>query len=258
MIKTAKKHNVSTDLPNPGEELKALMPIWYHVGATQGRASENTPTNRCLRRNHKVQTVAACLKIAKRRTTVPEHRQTKDCGCRECTRDRRELQCKAPFKCIRAARKAIERLNDKWKPEENREKDGLSLTRRRKDANTIAVSTGDDVLFNPSTTEEAPLSSAFRVFCKNAQPGETAMRRRPAGRQVPRESTTVFTDGSCTNNGCENAKAGAGAWFGENDERNTSSRVPGSNQSNQTGEVFAAIIAAAKTPPFAPLKIVTD
>ena len=48
----------------------------------------------------------------------------------------------------------------------------------------------------------------------------------------------VYTDGSCINNGKENAIAGIGIYFGENDVRNVSQRVIG-KQSNNTGELGA-------------------
>jgi ribonuclease HI len=50
----------------------------------------------------------------------------------------------------------------------------------------------------------------------------------------------VYTDGSCVNNGSENAIAGIGIYFGENDQRNVSKRVI-DKQSNNTAELQAII-----------------
>ena len=50
----------------------------------------------------------------------------------------------------------------------------------------------------------------------------------------------MFTDGACSNNGNENAKAGIGVYFGENDIRNVSERIDGS-QSNNIAELRAII-----------------
>lgn len=50
----------------------------------------------------------------------------------------------------------------------------------------------------------------------------------------------VYTDGACINNGKENAIAGFGIYFGENDIRNVSKRVEG-KQSNNTAELTAII-----------------
>lgn len=48
----------------------------------------------------------------------------------------------------------------------------------------------------------------------------------------------VYTDGSCTNNGKENAMAGIGIYFGKDDTRNVSKRVLG-KQTNNTAELGA-------------------
>lgn len=50
----------------------------------------------------------------------------------------------------------------------------------------------------------------------------------------------VYTDGSCINNGKENAMAGIGIYFGDDDPRNVSRRVVG-KQSNNTAELGALI-----------------
>jgi ribonuclease HI len=50
----------------------------------------------------------------------------------------------------------------------------------------------------------------------------------------------VYTDGACSNNGRENASAGIGIYFGENDARNVSQRIIG-KQSNNTAELSAII-----------------
>ena len=56
------------------------------------------------------------------------------------------------------------------------------------------------------------------------------------------ECIRVFTDGSCSNNGRTNAKAGFGVYFGENDPRNVSKLVPSeSRQTNNVGEIMAII-----------------
>lgn len=50
----------------------------------------------------------------------------------------------------------------------------------------------------------------------------------------------VYTDGACIHNGRENAKAGIGIYFGENDSRNVSERIDG-KQTNNTAELKAII-----------------
>ncbi len=50
----------------------------------------------------------------------------------------------------------------------------------------------------------------------------------------------VYTDGACSNNGRENAKAGIGIFFGINDERNLSRKLDG-KQTNNVAELQAII-----------------
>ena len=50
----------------------------------------------------------------------------------------------------------------------------------------------------------------------------------------------VYTDGACSNNGRENAKAGIGIFFGINDKRNLSRKLDG-KQTNNVAELQAII-----------------
>ncbi len=50
----------------------------------------------------------------------------------------------------------------------------------------------------------------------------------------------VYTDGACSHNGSENAKAGYGIYFSENDSRNLSKKVKG-KQTNNVAELSAII-----------------
>ena len=68
----------------------------------------------------------------------------------------------------------------------------------------------------------------------------------------------VYTDGSCLNNGETNAQAGGGIWYGENDPRNTSFRVPIPEQSNQTGELYAILHAIKSAPTDQAISVMTD
>ncbi|KAJ7192870.1 ribonuclease H-like domain-containing protein, partial [Mycena pura] len=52
----------------------------------------------------------------------------------------------------------------------------------------------------------------------------------------------VYVDGSCFNNGRENASAGAGVYWGPNHPWNVALRVP-DNQTNNRGEVYAVLSA---------------
>jgi len=60
------------------------------------------------------------------------------------------------------------------------------------------------------------------------------------GNKETKDHIKVFTDGSCINNGSENAKAGYGVYFGQNDIRNVSERFKG-NQTSNMAELKAII-----------------
>ena len=66
----------------------------------------------------------------------------------------------------------------------------------------------------------------------------------------------VYVDGACTRNGKQGARAGSGVYFGSEDPRNSSFKVPG-KQTNQRAEVWA-IIQALDLCPDRPLRIYTD
>ena len=68
----------------------------------------------------------------------------------------------------------------------------------------------------------------------------------------------VYTDGTCMNNGKQNARCGSGIWFDNDSPRNLALRILGDTQSNQVGEIAAVIAAVAATAPYQPLKIVTN
>jgi ribonuclease HI len=52
--------------------------------------------------------------------------------------------------------------------------------------------------------------------------------------------------------------AGSGIWYGDNNPRNKSARVPHKSQSNQTGELYAVLLAIKDERPTTNLKIITD
>ena len=84
----------------------------------------------------------------------------------------------------------------------------------------------------------------------------TALRRK--NDENPQPELTAFTDGSCINNGRQGARSGAGVWVADNHPINQSIRVPGPEQSNQTGELAAILAALQSVPQTTKLTIVTD
>ncbi|KAI0355196.1 RnaseH-domain-containing protein [Trametes cingulata] len=186
------------------------------------------------------------------------HKPHASCPCYECDADRRVRCCDNPHRCATAAHRAISKLHVKWNPLRQSNLDGLTLTKSRKRKNAAARVDNGRILFDPSVTQDVPVSSVFRVFTSpDREPTRAALRpKRPF--QVAEEAVEVFTDGSCHNNGWADAAAGSGIWFGPGDARNEGARVPANAQSNQAAEVYAASLAGMKVPPFAPLHIVSD
>ena len=259
MIRTAHKYGLRLDVLNPAEELKEIMPIWYHVGNGEGRSTANSPASKCLRERHNVRSVVDALQIAStNRSRDPNHKARATCTCTACSTDRQRLSCENPHRCAEAAAKLIQKLKPLWKPESNRLPDGLTLTRRRKDRNEAARNVGERVTFNPSLTERAPLTEGFRIFTEQSEDRAGPTRRGPRRYGLIGTDVEVHTDGSCDGNGRPSAKAGSGVWFGHSDPRNIAERVPGESQSNQAAEVYAVILAAKAVEPFTPLHIVTD
>ncbi|KAF9495482.1 ribonuclease H-like protein, partial [Pleurotus eryngii] len=52
---------------------------------------------------------------------------------------------------------------------------------------------------------------------------------------------TVYTDGSCSQNGAEGTSAGSGIWYAHDDSRNKSIRCTGSTRTNQVAELIAVV-----------------
>ncbi|KAI0667435.1 hypothetical protein C8Q78DRAFT_930355, partial [Trametes maxima] len=259
MIMTAKKYGVCCETRNPGLEIRNELPVWHHLQEKAGRSTANSEASICLRERHGVTTVIQCLRIAQRlENGENNHRKNNKCKCYECDRDRRTMGCLNPHRCVIAARKMIAKIKMKWNPEGRANDDGLTLTRRRKEANKRAEENKGRIIFDPSMKQEGPIANALRVFVKDRDKLQTAALRPRKSYGVEGEEVEVFTDGSCVKNGLDGASAGSGIWFGDGDARNASERVPYETQTNQVAEIHAITMAGEKVPPFAPLHIVSD
>ncbi|KAH9859091.1 hypothetical protein C2E23DRAFT_910558, partial [Lenzites betulinus] len=258
MIRTAKKYGVIVDVPNPAENLKKQLPIWYHFGLLEGRSTANSKTGKCLRNKHNVRTVADCVAMIAKAKNTHDHVDKIGCNCDLCNEMAAVDGCEHPPWCTRAAERLVGKLRAKWRPTEHPTNDGLSLTPSRKHGNREARGEKGALLFNPSASYGASLGDAIRVFAKDAERESPPARRKTKPYQIDGEAIEVYTDGSCIQNGEENASAGAGVYFGHGDCRNAAERVPGEKQSNQAGEVYAVALAADRTPIFTQMTIITD
>jgi ribonuclease HI len=93
------------------------------------------------------------------------------------------------------------------------------------------------ITFDKSVTTTGTLAEIFRIFTEG-EVLNTPPDLRPDDTFALQE--IVATDGSCFNNGHDDAVAGAGIYFVEDDPRNQAIRLPPTlEQSNQTAEMTA-------------------
>ena len=268
MIKTTKKYNATFAPINISRKLRERLPAWRHLG--EEKTIPRNQQAKCLAKNHNSAKVKDLLRITERLRDDHDRGQHKPdytCRCEDCTTDR-EKGCENPQRCALEAKKRIQKITPKLHPMRPQNLDDLTSSRPTNNGtdrtDTIIEDSSDDenpgVIFNPSVTIKSDLTDCFRIFVDpNKVMNEPAMRQPPPrGIIIPEEVITVYTDGSCMNNGKENAKCGSGVWFGEGSEHNCAIRVPGPEQSNQIGEIAAVITALEKVPNYAPLIIKSD
>ena len=268
MIKTARKYKATFAPINLSRRLKENLPTWNHIGIEK-QAPRDQQT-RCLVRNHKSIRIKDLLNITERLQegyTRGPHRPDYTCQCEDCTIDSIN-GCENPQRCAIEAQKRIQKVVAKLHPLGSPNLDNLTSSRPTLGTNTGIGTTEEEsnedenpgIIFNPSVTVKSDLTDCFRIFVDpNRITNEPAKRQPPPrGIVIPDEEIVVYTDGSCLNNGKENAQCGSGVWFEEGSEHNQALRIPGPNQSNQIGEIAAIIAALEKTPNYIPLTIKTD
>ncbi|KAJ7152401.1 hypothetical protein C8R46DRAFT_1357467 [Mycena filopes] len=115
-----------------------------------------------------------------------------------------------------------------------------------------------EAMFDPKITTKGNLGDAFRIFTEKLKSGPTPPDTRIEP-EADEDRIIVYTDGSATNNGKANARAGAGAYYGPDDVRNLAIRVPEEQlPSNQTAEILAIKETIESNPKDVPLKILSD
>ena len=103
----------------------------------------------------------------------------------------------------------------------------------------ILDNTATEILNNEGNNPKVKGNNSFDILMSPIRPTikETILKIEDSA-FIP--DYYVYTDGSCSNNGKENAQAGIGIFFGENDIRNVSQRLIG-KQSNNTAELGAIL-----------------
>jgi ribonuclease HI/exonuclease III len=257
MLKMAKEFNVNLDTLQPSQDLKGKLPIWMHIGANELlRILSSYKEAKCLKSKHRINKVEQLRILATRQDE--NHKPRGNCPCLRCREQRQENGCKNPHKCHIMAKKILNTLNPKWNPLHPPPKDNLDLTPRRKRKNTQAEENNNPIIFDPKISSNN-INETIRVF---TDPDEVrpdpAIRYNSPDEMRQEKKTTIYTDGSCINNGEENAQAGSGIWYGPNDPRNIALRVPGPTQTNQTAELYAILQGVKNTAKQDPLEIISD
>jgi ribonuclease HI len=264
MIKAAKKHNAAFAPINISKTLREKLPAWQHIG--KEKSAPQNQQSRCLVNNHKSLRVKDMMRITDRLQGTYQggnHQPVFSCQCEDCTTDR-DNGCVNPQRCTIEARKRIERITPKLNPTRPGNLDSLTRTRRREERNQRETEENEEsdqgITFNPSVTEKADLTDCFRIFIDPDKITNVPAVRQPPPRGIAinDEEITTYTDGSCLNNGKQNAKCGSGVWLEDRSEHNQALRIPGQAQSNQVGELAAVVATLEKLPNYTPLMIKTD
>ncbi|KAK0471911.1 hypothetical protein IW261DRAFT_1344040, partial [Armillaria novae-zelandiae] len=242
MIKTARECNVCLDGLAISHEIQCQMLVWYHIKSTAMRHLFNSGEQvKCLKNQHKVVLVGNAERLAKYLDNEQHSRGR--CRCTACHHARTEPGCSSPHKCFQKVKNLLESLTPKWNPL-------IALP------NNVSVPLMDDDVdkpdgqanyFQPCLVMTGSLSDAFRIFVE----GNECPHMYNAPIQDPtrlQEMIAVYTDGSAIKTGTREAAAGAGVFYGDNDERNKSIHLPNEiGKTSQASEIIGAKMAAEDT-----------
>ena len=250
MLKLAREYNVRISAANPMKEVREELPLWYHTKSDpSARKLYRTKVARCLRGTHGV-------KLVKDATALlggvgENHTPVLNCTCMTCTNLRTVVKCTHPGKCITMLATLLGKIHPAWNPATqgqvngNPERGGEETT----DPLDRKVERGD---------ETTRLTDTIMIFGETEEKSDPRQEERPEGPRSQTNMATVYMDGACINNGGEEAQAGCGIWYGEDDPRNTGERVPHRVQTNQTRELTAVLLAVKRHNPTKDLRIISD
>ncbi len=255
MINVGKKYGLRLEGLAFSRRILRSMPMWNHTYAERTRLSRLSTQSKlisCLQVRHK----ALLVGDFERLTTLccrRDHKSSPTCNCADCVNLRSNNACEHPHLCCARARDMIATLPDKWNPcvaqPEDDERDAMVQLERE-------VSDKDLIPFKRDITTHGDLGHAFRIFTDNSPVSNNPI---PMSLHEVGPKTTAATDGSCINNGAKDARAGAGVFFGDNHNLNASIRLPDMvEQSNQSGELAATLMAVSLANPTSRLIIETD
>ncbi|KAF6765708.1 hypothetical protein DFP72DRAFT_798205, partial [Ephemerocybe angulata] len=233
MMKTAEKYGATFVPLKITQVVRKRMPYWFHwVNKPQLVSQYYDKWGRCQQLNHGIKYVGQMLEHAtKGRRMNCKNRIT--CKCLACYRDRQE-GCENPAQCRRNAGLKLDNITPEWDPRKH--EDDPEDT----DGNEPEPPGGEYTrAWNPhSATPSWPIQ-LVRIF---TTPDTQNSRRRAAG-ATRRGDVELYTDGSCLDNGTDDARCGSGIWYGPDDPRNRALRVVLPAQSNNVGELVAVLVA---------------
>ncbi|THU86863.1 hypothetical protein K435DRAFT_682856 [Dendrothele bispora CBS 962.96] len=249
MIKVGQKYGLRMEGISFERAILREMPIWHHAQAdSKIRRLTGSKASKCLQNKHNLTTVGGAEDLAAALITIEgrlnTHTSNDSCKCGGCTELRQNTGCEHPHTCMLLAQELLDTLPEKWDPRaEQPEDQEYNLDNLQKEK--------DEEIFNYHLTTAGNISDIFRVFTDLDHKPTNKAPTRLVKITNPRELSIVATDGSCVDNGQDTAIAGAGVFFGINDPRNQSIRVPTKTpegilltQSNQTAELLAAKITS--------------
>jgi len=252
MLRLAKEYNVSITAKNPSKKARSDLPIWYHIRSAQtARKLYKTKTAKCLRRKHGIKLVRETLQLLD--NVNEQHEARNNCTCPTCTTMRTHHKCTHPHGCISLAATLMDRILPEWDPRHDNGPNGEPQLLEH------SLEEGEIIVSKP--TQTTSLKDTITIFNETRPTPPTPTPTQPTNTRETtqtRDTITVYTDGACINNGLENATAGSGVWYGDNNRRNSSTRVTHENQTNQTGELTAILIALKDNPPESNLRIISD
>ena len=226
MIQTAQKYNASISVMRAPRDLRLTMPAFHHPYAKNRNLNTKSRTMKCLQDVHKVKTVGDLITVATADQAECENNRNGKHGCKD------------------KAKELLNRVRDNWNPnKETPQRHNLWHTPRRIEWNSKADITKTSVLYNPDTRTTHDLLGGIRIFGKtqghkSKKRDPFAQEKQPARVDIAIEPSlcqvTVNTDGSATNNGWENAKAGIGVWYADGSRRNIALKL------DPRGEAYAS------------------
>ncbi|KAI0742776.1 hypothetical protein C8Q80DRAFT_1066416, partial [Daedaleopsis nitida] len=244
IVQAAKTHGLRAEGLAFSRDILRQMPMWYHVHADRRRIRTLAATSRasaCLRTNHRLRSVGDFVRTAEMRDS-PCHWQSESCQCNVCDDLRQSAACENPDGCFARARLFLDTLPPKWDPRGAQPEDWEEADHAVACNGTAEL--GDGIaLFDRRISTQGELGEVLRIFTSgdvcNEIPNTQTDERADGGR------LTMATDGSCLENGQASARAGAGIYIENGHELNRAVKLPAHMaQSNQTGEIVAALIAS--------------